>query len=119
MMGDETRAALYVVGPLNIDRRTKQANTVLGAILPLDTAEFEALDMLAARAGEPLTFERLYTAVWAVGDGPCEREAARLSLNHLLRQVNEAGAGFMWMEYEPETGYTLNIRWGRDWRRAK
>jgi DNA-binding winged helix-turn-helix (wHTH) protein len=106
---------LYCVGPLNIDRQTKLATTSMGAELLLSPDEFEALDILAAREGEPLTFEQLYRLVWGGTDSSCNIELARFRLNNLMVQVREAGEGFMWIEYVPERGYTFRTRWGHNW----
>ena len=106
----------YSIGPLSIFRQTKQALTVFGIALTLDEYEFNALDMLAARAEEPLPFELLYKAVWS--GGTCSRDAAKLALNNLLRQVTEIGRGFMWIEYQTDAGYIFRTRWSHNLRTA-
>ena len=109
----------YVVGPLNLDRQNKRANTALGRELSLDEEEFAALDMLASREGEPLAFELLYRTVWDTGDGTNRRDRARLALEHLLGQVRGEGDGFMWIEHRLETGYTFRTRWSHNWKVRK
>jgi len=106
--------AIYCIGPLNLNRQTKQASTVFKAELSLDGKEFDALDILAAREGEFLTFEQLYNAVWDEKDGSDRRDAARLGINNILSQINEAGDGFMWIGYEPDRGYVFKTRWGHN-----
>jgi len=102
----------YFAGPLNLNRRDKQATTVTGTQLTLDTDEFNALDMLAAQEGESLTFVRLYEAVWNTGDGSLSRSAARMKLEGLIWKIKETGEGLMWIEYKPETGYSFWTKWG-------
>jgi len=109
--------AFYFVGPLNLDRQTKQASTNMGTVLLLDSSEFDALDMLAASEGETLTFEQLYLAAWAAKGGSKSREAAQLGLDNILYQINEAGKGlFMHIDHKPEEGYTFRTSWGRGYK---
>jgi hypothetical protein len=79
----------------------------MGALLPLDEKEFDALDMMATRPGQSLPFDQLHRA-WCTTD-----EAAR-GLVALQRKVNEVGHGFMWISHDPEAGYALGTRWGRN-----
>jgi len=69
MKPDGNEAAHCFAGPLNLNRQTKQATTVMGSELPLDADEFKALDTPAAREGETVEFEQLYETVWNVGNG--------------------------------------------------
>ena len=108
----------YSVGPLSIYRQTKQALTVFGAELILNEYEFHALDMLAERAGEPLTFEVIYTAAWGAATEAYSRDAARLAMENLLKQVAEIGRGFMWIECLPEAEYIFRARWSHNLRQA-
>jgi len=85
---------------------------VFGVALTLDEYEFNALDMLAARAEEPLAFELIYTAVWS--EGTCSRDAAKLAIDNLLKQVTEVGRGFMWIEYQADAGYIFRTRWSHN-----
>jgi|GEM_PF-3434210 len=114
LRGDK-QESLYFVGPLNLNRKTKQANTVMGTELLLDAHSFDALDMLATQENKPLTFEQLYAAVWDAKDGADNRDAALVALNNLIKQVSAAGKGFMWIEYSAEAGYTFGTRWGHNW----
>ncbi|MCL1829541.1 MAG: winged helix-turn-helix domain-containing protein [Oscillospiraceae bacterium] len=110
---------LRLVGPLNLNMHTKKADIVTGAELSLDENEFKALSMLAEREGETIATEVLCAKVWNTGNGFGSREAAINILNSLVRKLNEAGSGFIWIEHKPETGYTLRKRWGDDWRKEK
>ena len=110
---DDTLDYIYSAGPLNLNRQTRQAHTVMGAELPLDGKSFDALFMLASHEGEPQTLEQLCSAIWD-GDGSA---AASSSLNNLAEQVNTAGQGFMWIEFDPGSGYTFRTRWANHWRR--
>ena len=106
----------YFVGPLNLNRHTKLATTVTGVNLPLSADEFDALDFLAVHKDESMSFEQLYSAVWDdAGDTACKRETARQRLDNLLALVEEAGEGFMWIEYDHEEGYTFKTRWADYW----
>ena len=106
---------LYCVGPLNLNRQTKQASTVMGTELILNTDEFAALDMLAVNEGKTVTFEPLYEAVWHVGNGSCSRGTALTMLEKLMeglmKKINETGERLMWIEYKPEAGYAFRTRW--------
>lgn len=115
----DKKTNLYFVGPLNLDRQTKQANTVMGTELFLNANEFDALDMLAAQEDEPLTFEQLYNAVWGEGDNAYNREAAYEKMLDLAEQVDAAGKGFMWIEHCPQAGYTFRTNWGHNWQTGK
>ena len=114
-MGNTAHINQYFVGPLNIDRRTKQATTAMGMKLSLSAGEFDALDILAEMEDTPLSFERLCSELRDKGNGSSELETAKLMLDSLSRQVNEAGEGFMWIEYDPEKGYTFKTHWGHNW----
>ena len=72
----EHEISQYFVGPLNLNRHTKQANTVMGMPLVLDERGFDALDMLAWREGTPFTSGQLYSAVWGAGGCPASRDTA-------------------------------------------
>jgi len=109
----------YFAGPLNLDREKMTADTALGAVLDLQRHEFDALDMLAMREGEALTFEQLYEAVWKTQDDSIERSAARFDLERLIEKVSLAGEGFMWIDFVPETGYTFRTHWGHNWNTHK
>ena len=108
----------YSVGPLSLYRDTKQALTVFGTELTLDEYEFRALDMLAERVDEPLTFEMVYTAAWGAAVETYSRDAARQAMENLLKQVTEIGRGFMWIECLPEAGYIFRARWSHNLHRV-
>ncbi|MCL2386591.1 MAG: winged helix-turn-helix domain-containing protein [Defluviitaleaceae bacterium] len=105
--------AVYVAGPLNLNRDTKKACTVMGTNLALTNNEFDALYTLATHEGESITLEQLHKAVWGKD---AAHEATQMGLNHLVNQVGEAGEGFMWIEQHPKTGYTFHARWGHNWK---
>jgi len=105
----------YFSGPLNLCREKKRADTVMGTELVLNEKEFDTLDMLVSREGEPVAFEQIYKAVWddpANADG---RDAARAAMWNLIEQVGSAGKGFMRIEYTPEAGYSFRTHWGHNW----
>ena len=118
----------FIIGPLNLDRQTKRANTAMGMELNLDANTFMALDLLATHEGETLIFEQIYDEVWGISgdkndpevDGRLDtdadsRETARETLNALIEQVRVAGEGFMWIDYQSETGYTFQTHWAHNW----
>jgi len=119
MEPDRTRESAndlhYFIGPLNIDRRTRRADTVTGAVLALSEEEFDSLDALAAREGESLSFDYIYETVWINGSRSFDKAAAKSGLDHLARIVGEAGEGFMWIENDPESGYAFRTRWSHNW----
>jgi DNA-binding CsgD family transcriptional regulator len=112
---DGIKITHYFVGPLNLNRKTKKATTVMGAELHLSSDEFDALDILASHEGKPLKFKLLYKLVWDDTESESELEIARKQLNNLLQQVRDYGEGFMWIEHEPQNGYTFKTRWGHNW----
>jgi len=114
-MYDSAKENRYFSGPLNLYREKKSADTVMGTELILDDKEFDALDMLVAREGEPITFEQIYEAVWDDPDYVDGRDAARAAMWNLIEQVSSAGKGFMRIEYTPEVGYTFRTHWGHNW----
>ena len=111
-MQNDSKYEYYFAGPLNLERQTKQASTLMGTKIPLDSCEFDALEMLAVREDEFLTFEQLYTNIW---EDECSQDEAKAKLNRLMIRINEAGKGFMRMEYTPEAGYRFQTRWGHNW----
>ena len=86
-----------LVGPLHLNRQTKQATTSMGTKLYIDQKEFDALEILAEQEGETVSFERLGTE--------------QPKLEHLIGQVECAGQGFMWIEHRPGEGYTFHTKW--------
>ena len=107
----------YFVGPLNLDRMTRQAVTAMGTELALDENEFNALDMLASKEDQYLSFHQLYEAIWGDPESQIDESAARESFTNLVNQVNKAGGEFMWIEHVPELGYKLRTRWGNNWQK--
>jgi len=105
----------YFAGPLNLNRVSKQADTVMGTKLSLEADEFDALDFLASQEGSPISFEQLYKVVWASHYADCNRDTARVIMDSLMKQVRLVGEGFMWIEYKPESGYSFRTLWGRSW----
>ena len=115
-MAIESSSERYFVGPLNIDRKTKQAETVMGTMLSFDSNEFDVLEMLAAHEGVPLAFDEIYKTVWETGAG-LGRSMARSRINSLVNRINAAGEGFMWVDCSPGDEFTFQIRWGsKDWK---
>jgi two-component system OmpR family response regulator/two-component system response regulator RstA len=100
---------LYFIGPLNFNRQTKKATSLMNEELPLDEDEFDVLYLLATREGETLAFEPIYTAVWGAGDGSCERETAKVRIDRLSQKIKEAGEGLMWIEHKADAGYSFRI----------
>ena len=94
-MQEITLITRYFAGPLNLDRETGRADTAFGAELILNENEFDALDMLAIREGQPVTFQQLYEAVWEKPDGSGSMAAAKEALEMLIIKVAEAGGRFM------------------------
>ena len=111
----DAQKSRYFSGPLNLCRKTKQADTVMGTELNLSEDEFDALDLLVTHEGNHLTFERLYEAVWKTPDGADNSAAAREALNSLIEKVSDAGESFMRIEHSPELGYTFQTHWGHNW----
>jgi hypothetical protein len=101
---------LYFAGPLNLDRSNKTANTVMGTTLSLTAGEFDALDALATKEGEPVPLDKLKN-LWQ------QPEAAKTGMSHIINQVGEAGEGFMWIEATDDT-FTFHSRWGHNWKAA-
>jgi hypothetical protein len=101
------------VGPLNINRQTRQVTTALGAEIALDAKEVAALEILASKEGRFVRFDEIYATVWE--GGRCSKATARQKLKNLSWQVNNAGEGFMWLMEHPK-GYALVTRWGHNWK---
>jgi len=107
----------YFVGPLNLDRITRQAVTAMGTQLELDKNEFDVLDILATNEGQFMTNRQLYKAAWGTPESDECENTARVVLESLMEQVNSVCGDFMWIECIPELGYTLRTRWGNNWKR--
>ena len=107
----------YFVGPLNLNRMTRQAVTAMGTELALDDNEFNALDILASKEDQFLTFHQIYEAIWGDSENQVSENAARASFTNLVNQVNKAGGEFLWIEHMPDLGYKLRTRWGNNWQK--
>jgi len=105
-------------GPLNLNRQKKEACTVMGTKLELEDEEFDALDKLVSMDGKPVSAEQLYSEIWETGDDVNKRNSARLGMNNIMNKVNDAGEGFMRIDYDPVTGYAFSARWGSDFQEA-
>jgi len=103
-------------GPLNLNRSTKAAGTVMGSDIVLGENDFEALFLLALNEGKHLTFEQLYEAAWGNSEEAANLDLANSALNDLMQLINRIGDGFMWIEHTPELGYIFKTRWGHNWR---
>ena len=104
----------YFAGPLNLNRLKKEACTVMGTKFALSEKEFDALDMLVSREGEPVNVDLLFAAIWDTGDDVKKHKAALMSMNYIISEINEVGEGFMRIEFDPAVGYTFLTRWGRN-----
>ena len=94
----------YLVGPLNLNLRSKQAGTIMGVKLTLNDREFDTLHMLAIHEGKSFAAHD----IWQGGD-------ADIGLECLRSKITEAGEGFMWIERDPNGNYAFKTRWGRDY----
>jgi hypothetical protein len=112
---------IFIVGPLNINKKTKTAGTVFGSPLDLDEKEFSALAMLAAYEGETVDIHTLHNKMYAdeIEAGQAKdiketRKEVMAKLASLLEKVNTAGAGFMSMTQNEKTNdYTFSTTWHR------
>ena len=91
---------ILLIGPLNLDRQTKQATTSMGTKLYIDKNQFDALEILAEQEGRPVARERL--------------QEVTPKIEHLIEQVENAGQGFMWIEFDQESGYTFRTMWAHN-----
>jgi len=106
----------YIAGPLNLNRRTKQADTAMGTQIVLKAKDFEALDLLATNEGEYISFEDLYKIAWGTSKETASISHAKASLNNLVSQVNTAGNKFMQIENNQKGSYKLITHWGNSWK---
>ena len=107
----------YFVGPLNLDRITRQAVTAMGTQLELDKNEFDVLDILATNEGQFMTNRQIYKAAWGTPENDEHENITHIVIESLIEQVNSVCGEFMWIESIPELGYTLRTRWGNNWQR--
>jgi len=106
----------YTAGPLNVNRFTKQAKTVMGTDIILGEHDFEALDILVSNEGEYLSFQQLYEASWSKSQATDSIDYAFTALNNIIIQINNIGEDFMWIESKPGMGYMFKTRWGQAWK---
>ena len=106
--------SLRIAGPLTLDSDSNTAYIAPRAELRLSPDEFDVLYILAAREDMPLTFEQLYDCLWEQEDGACRQAEARKTIAKVVRRVNAAGNGFVWIERHPSLGYTFRTRWGHN-----
>jgi len=104
------RSDFHCAGPLNLNRKIKQAYTVTGHELTLTDKEFEALDLLVSLEGEYLSLDQLHRDIWGAS---ANREETRRCLEAIVEQINSSGDGFMWINYLPAHGFAFQIHWGR------
>ena len=105
----------YTAGPLNINRQTRQAKTIMGTDIVLGENDFEALDLLVLNEGEYLTFQQLYEESWGKSPATDSLDYAFSAISNLVIQINNVGEDFMWIENKPGAGYTFKTRWGQAW----
>ena len=122
---DPAARHMFVIGPLNLNKRDKLATTIQQRELSIDEYQFDSLYMLATREDEPITFEYLYTEIW--GDFLCricgdeglgqlndchyKRNTAKQALENLWLIVKRNGGGLMWIDHCNEKGYTFRTSW--------
>ena len=109
---------LYLAGPLSLNFRKKQADTVMGVRLPLDAYEFDTLYLLATREGEFFTLDAICEVVYNKKNDCSNKLLVKAGLAQLLDKVRDHGEGFMWIDHSPARGYTFQTRWGQKWRVA-
>jgi len=102
-------------GPLNLNRITRQASTVMSGNIALAYNDFEALYTLAANEGKFLSFQQIYEAAWGKSETTETPEEATATLAELVDKINQINEEFMWIEHTPEKGYKLKTRWGHNW----
>jgi len=104
----------FFAGPLNLDKMTRQASTVIGGSIVLGEGDFEALYTLAKNEGEFLTFQQLFEASW--GRVTTNNiETSLKALQNLVQQVNGINEDLMKIEHAPEQGYRFITHWGHNW----
>ena len=105
---------IFIIGPLTLDSFSNRAYIVSSTEIQFTPDEFDTLQILAAREDVPFTFDQLYSAVWEQDDGRDRRNEAREGIANIIRHINNAGNGFIWIEAEPSTGFTLRTRWAHN-----
>jgi len=102
-------------GPLNLNKETRRATTVMGIELVLGENDFEALDLFVSNVGKYLTFQQLYEAAWGRSESTKSITFASAALDNLVLHINNVGDEFMWIEQTPGLGYVFYTCWGNDW----
>ena len=102
-------------GPLNLNKETRRATTVMGLELVLGENDFEALDLFVTNVGKYLTFQQLYDAAWGRSESTKSLTFASAALDNLVLHINNVGDEFMWIEQTPGLGYVFYTCWGNDW----
>jgi len=112
---DNAKEQMYVfAGPLNLNRKTRKASTIMGSDIVLGEKDFDALFTLALNEGKYMTFEQLHKASWGKSEATESLEFATTALENLVQQINSTGDEFMWIENTPEMGYRLKTSWGQN-----
>ena len=99
---------VFHFGPLVIDFAQGRA-LVYGEDLLLNEDELEALWLLAQRAGEPITLEWLYEAVWNGFDGSDKRSEAKAGMDNVVKRLNAAGKGLARIEALFENSFMFRL----------
>jgi len=102
-------------GPLNLNKKTRQATTIMGTELVLGENDFEALYLFVSNEGRYLTFQRLYDEAWGRSDSTRNMSFASAALDNLVLHVNNVGDDFMWIDQTPGLGYAFKTCWGNKW----
>ena len=113
---------ILLIGPLVLDKSTKEARTVYNSELVFTPSEFDALVALASRENEAVTFERLLEIAWGTKESANRNDEAREGIENVMKQINANDGFFMRIEHQPETGYTFRTRWSHnkeEWMKAK
>ena len=113
---------IFIAGPLTLNRYNNLAHITPDTRMQLSPDEFETLSILAAHEDITLTFEQLYNAVWDRGDSADKRDEARECITNIVKQVNTAGNGFVWIDSNPSSGYIFQTKWAHNlekWRQSE
>ena len=115
---DDDVSHILCVGPLNLNKATKRADTSYNKRLAISEKEFDALLLLALRPGEPVTLDEILRVVWGKDIFQEQIAQAKQCLENLVQQTNENGECFMRIEQMPKDVYTLKFQWGKNMVRA-
>ena len=106
----------YVIaGPLNLNKRMKRADTVMGERLQLNPRQFRVLLMLVSNEGVSTSFEELHMYMTPPEEKKCTVPEARDVINSLVNIVNISGRGFAKIDKLPDDEYVFATKWGMDW----